>query len=313
MMKSLSEAFTRGLGRQSLTLQENSPKILFVGGVVGMVGSTVLACRSTLRLQEVLDEINGDLATAKGIRELHPDKYSEEERQKDTVIIYARSGAKMAKLYAPSVALGVVSIAALTKSHAILSERNTALTAAYVALDKGFREYRARVVEKYGEQQDREFRYETEEVHILGKNGEKIKRKELRAAPGMPSGYARFFDETSPMWSREHEYNVYFLNCQQNYINDRLRSKGHVFLNEVYDMLGIPRSRAGQIVGWRHNSDGDGYIDFGVFLPDATDKVRDFVNGREGAILLDFNVDGPILNNIDSIDAKEHLSWPQEA
>src|SRR4051812_6937545 len=110
MMTFLSEAITRGVGRQSLMLQEKAPKLLFAGGVAGMVGSTVLACRSTLRLEEVISEINLDLQTAKDIRELHPDKYTEEERQKDTVIVYLRGGAAIAKLYAPAVILGAASV-----------------------------------------------------------------------------------------------------------------------------------------------------------------------------------------------------------
>ena len=308
-MTFLSEAISRGVGRQSLKFQEHAPKLLFGGGVVGMVGSTVLACRSTLRLQEVLDEINFDLDTAKGIREQHPDKYSEEDRQKDTAIIYIRSATKLTKLYAPSVVLGVASIAALTKSHNILSERNAALTAAYVALDKGFREYRARVVEKYGEEQDQEFRYDTEIISVKGGKDKKTKT-ETRVSPDAPSIYARFFDEYSEYWSKEPEYNRLFLKCQQNWANDMLRARGHLFLNEVYRTLGIPHSQAGSVVGWKLGNGGDDYVDFGVFVNDGSDRIRDFVNGREGSVLLDFNVDGVIYDKIEPM--KEAISWQRQ-
>lgn len=306
MMTSLSEAVSRGIGRQSLALQEKAPKLLFAGGVAGMIGTTVLACHSTLRLQEVLVEIGDDLQTAKDIRELHPDKYTEEERQKDTAIIYIRGGAAIAKLYAPSVILGAASIAMLTKSHNILSDRNAALVAAYTALDKGFREYRARVVEKYGEEQDQEFRYDTELVVSSQEKGKKPKT-ERRVSPDSPSIYARFFDEYSDQWSKEPEYNRLFLKCQQNWANDMLRARGHLFLNEVYRTLGIPHSTAGSVVGWKLGSGGDDYVDFGVFIPDGSDRVRDFVNGREGSILLDFNVDGVIYDQIEA--PTEAISW----
>lgn len=306
MMTSLSEAITRGVGSRSLALQEKSPKLLFVGGVVGMIGSTVLACRSTLRLQEVLDEVHENITAADKALELHPDHYSEEEKAHDKAIIYFRSGAHIAKLYTPSIVVGAASIAALTKSHTILSERNAALTAAYVALDKGFREYRQRVVDKFGEEQDQQFRYSTETVSVT-QEGTGKKTKTTRVSPDAPSIYARFFDEYSDQWSKEPEFNRLFLNCQQNWANDMLKARGHLFLNEVYKALGIPHSKAGAVVGWKFGSGGDDYVDFGIFTRDGSDRIRDFVNGREGSILLDFNVDGVIYDKID--DPGEAISW----
>lgn len=308
MMTSLSEAVTRGIGRQSLKLQEHAPKLLFGGGVVGMIGSTVLACRATLKLEEVLEKHQFDVDTAKSVREMHEDQYSQEDLQKDTAIIYVRTGAKLAKLYSPAIGLGVISIAALTKSHSLLEDRNAALVAAYAALDRGFREYRERVIEKYGEEQDQEFRYSTEVVaEGEGKSKKKVVRR-VNIDDG-PSIYARFFDETSEMWSKEPEYNRLFLNCEQNWANDMLRARGHLFLNEVYRRLGLDHTTAGSVVGWRLGSDndGDGYVDFGIFTRDGSEAVREFVNGREGAILLDFNVDGVIYDKIEK--HREDIGW----
>lgn len=302
-MKFLSEAISRKIGTTSLSTQEKAPQILFGVGLTCMVASTVHACRSTLKVQDVLDEIQNDLKVANATQQTHPDKYSEKELARDKAIIYVRSTTKLGKLYAPSVGLGALGIVCLTKSHTILQDRYTGMVAAYTALDRGFREYRQRVVEKYGEEQDQEFRYDTEVVVEGGKNGKK--KQTVRVGEGAASVYARFFDQLSPRWSAEPEYNAYFLKCQQNYFNDILNSKGHVFLNEVYDNLGIPRSQAGCVVGWLRGN-GDNYIDFGIFNGD-NDRVRDFVNGREAAILLDFNVDGPIFNKIE--DPGEPLSW----
>jgi hypothetical protein len=172
------------------------------------------------------------------------------------------------------------------------------LTAAYGALEKGFNEYRGRVIDKYGEEEDRDFRYGSEKVEVLDQETGKNKTV-TRVGSDDPSIYARFFDPYSTSWSKEAEYNLLFLKCQQNYANDLLRSRGHVFLNEVYDLLGVPRSKAGAVVGWilSKNGETDNFINFGVF--DGREQVaRDFVNGREGAILLDFNVDGVIYDKI---------------
>jgi hypothetical protein len=293
-------AVSKALGRRALVLEKNSPAILFGAGLAGMVGSTVLACRATLKLEEILDEGKVDLNKAKTLQHR---EYSEQDREKDISIIYVRTSLKVVRLYAPSVAVGTAAVAALIQSHSILNRRNAALTAAYVALEKGFAEYRQRVVEKYGEEEDRNFRYGTREVEVI-KDGKK--KTAVRVGESEPSIYARFFDPLSTEWSKEPEYNLIFLKCQQNYVNDLLRARGHVFLNEVYDKLGIPRSKAGSVVGWILIGDvRDNYIDFGVW--DSEGTVRDFVNGREASILLDFNVDGVIYDKIDT--PTDATSW----
>jgi Family of unknown function (DUF6353) len=300
-MKLVPNALGRSIGHQALIAQKHSPTFLFGLGVVGMVGSTVLACRSTLRLEEVLEETNLHLA-----RTIHDEKYSDMDRRKDTTMIYTRGALKVAKLYSPSIMIGVASIGCLTKSHNMLNERNLALTAAYAAIDRAFGEYRGRVVDKYGLEQDREFRYSMETVEVLDEKGkmETVQRVDIDDIPSM---YARFFDSYAGTWSKDPEYNYIFLRCQQQWANDMLKARGHLFLNEVYDSLGLQRTKAGSVVGWRVSRDGDNFVDFGIFEDNQT--ARDFVNGREGAILLDFNVDGIIYDKIDPDEHTERIRW----
>jgi Family of unknown function (DUF6353) len=296
-MKFVPEVIGRQIARNALHVQKASPEVLLGAGIVGLVGSTVLACRATLKVDTVMTEAKDKLDTAKTLD--HPE-YSEKDRSRDISLIYFQSGVKVVRLYAPAIIVGGISIYALTSSHRILTKRNAALGAAYGALEKGFAQYRARVVEKYGEDEDRNFRYGSELVTIEDPETKK-KKTVVRVGPDDPSIYARFFDPVSPSWSKEPEYNMIFLKCQQNYANDLLRSRGHVFLNEVYDMLGLSRSKAGAVVGWvlSKNGETDNFVNFGVF--DGKEQIaRDFVNGREGAILLDFNVDGVIYDKIES-------------
>lgn len=294
-MRFVPEVIGRQIARNALHLQKASPEVLLGVGIAGMVGSTILACRATLKVDTVLDEAKTKLDTAKTLE--HYD-YSEKDRSRDISLIYFQSGVRVVKLYAPAVIVGVASIYAIRTSHGILNRRNIALTAAYGALEKGFAEYRSRVVDKYGEEEDRNFRYGTREVEIVDSKGKK--KTVTRVGLDDPSIYARFFDPNSSSWSKEPEYNLIFLKCQQNYANDLLTSRGHIFLNEVYDMLGIPRSKAGAVVGWLRTSDDstDNFVNFGVFDGNRQ-VVRDFVNGLEGAILLDFNVDGVIYDKLD--------------
>jgi len=296
-LKSISNAVTSRAGRQILKAQRHSPALLFGAGVVGIVGTVVLASRATLKLEKTLVETEMERAR---VQAATLPEYTEDDRKRDMTVLYVKNVIKVGKLYAPAVALGAVSIAALTGSHVILNRRNVALTAAYAAIEKGFREYRERVVGAYGEDKDREFRYGVVKQQIVeeGPDGpvtKTVKRVDMSVTPSI---YARFFDESSSSWSKEPSYNQLFIQCQQNYANDKLRSQGHVFLNEVYDMLGLPRSKEGQIVGWVLNGAGDNYVDFGVFKGKDSFMGQQFVNGVERSVLLDFNVDGVVYDKI---------------
>lgn len=291
-MKYIPASLARHVARQALTGQKNAPTMLFVAGVVGMVSATVLACRATLQLEQVTLATKRDVHAAADNGDL---KYS--------AALYTKGVGKVVKLYAPSILIGVASIGCLTKSHNMLNQRNLALTAAYAAVDRAFGEYRARVIDKYGEDEDRYFRYATEEVEMVDENG-RLQTVQRVNSDELPSMYARFFDQYATTWSREPDYNYIFLRCQQQWANDLLKARGHLFLNEVYDSLGLERTRAGAVVGWVISGKGDNFVDFGVF--EGSERSRDFVNGREGSILLDFNVDGIIY---DKIEKTERLRW----
>jgi len=302
----LPDMIGRKIGESGLLASEKAPKLLFVGGVVGMVGSTVLACRATLKLEEVLEIVEADKAKAEDVKNMveagnvpEGTTYTDKEYKKDLTIITVRGAAEVAKLYAPSVALGAVSIFALTKSHNLLQDRNVALTAAYAAVDGAYNRYRERVIDRYGAEVDEELRYDFEQIdEVDEETGEVVSRKAITGAPG--SKYFRWYDEeSSTNFSADPDTNILFLRTVQNYCNDLLKIRGHVFLNEVFSQLGLSHTEAGALVGWRWNKgSGDDYIDFGIW-EGKSHELRDPVNGRCGAIGLDFNVDGTIYNLIE--------------
>lgn len=307
----IMNTMTRSFNKFGLQMKKHSPEILVGAGIVGVVASTVMACKATTKLDDVLEEPKEKIEKIHEFME-HPEnvpegkEYTEEDGKKDLTIVYTQAAVKVAKLYAPAVVLGAVSIAAIVSGHTILRKRNVALAAAYATLDKGFKEYRGRVIERFGKELDRELRYnikskEIEEVEVAPDGTEVVKKKTADVAdPNMNSIYARFFDDGCTGWTKDPEYNLMFLRDQQRYANDLLKSRGHLFLNEVYDMLGIQRTKAGACVGWIYdekNPIGDNFVDFGIYDL-YKDKNRDFVNGYERTILLDFNVDGNILDLI---------------
>jgi hypothetical protein len=312
--------------------------LLFAGGVIGFIGTTVLAAHSTLKLDNLLDEAKSELdrvrnavpedapletevvdtetgekvtatiETEKVESQARIVGYTMADQKRDITIVYAQTAAKVLKLYAPPILLGAASIVMLSKSHNMLMKRNAALMAAYTAVDTAFKEYRKRVRDKYGEDIDLAMRYGTETTEVIAANG---KPKTIKHAGREVSMYARWFDQVhSDMWSKDPEANYITVRAQQRYFNELLITRGHVFLNEVYKGLGLSHTEAGAIVGWRmtQSQEGDNFIDFGLFRDDS--KVREFLNGTEGSILLDFNVDGVIYDKLDKPPVP--LSWAQE-
>ena len=293
-IKALTNAVTSQAGRRILHLKKHSPGIMFAVGVAGVIGTVALACRATLKVEAILDEHENMMTKIEGVED---PEYTDHDRIQDKTLLYVRTGADLVKLYAPAVILGAISIASLTGAHVTLTRRNAAAMAAYAAIDKGFRAYRERVVKELGADKDREFRYgvETREIVEETDEGPVVKTVTHASRSGL-SIYAKLFDEGNRFWLKDPWYNQMFVRTQQNYANDLLRARGHVLLNDVYDMLGFDRTKEGCVVGWVAG-EGDDYIDFGVFEGDKISAMR-FVMGDERSIFLDFNVDGIIYDKI---------------
>ena len=302
----IADSVSRAFHKAGFTLKKYSPEILVGVGIVGGVASAVLACRATLKVNDIVSESKTNIdkihtATEKGVTEAGQ-TYDVEDSKKDLTIVYVQTGLKLAKLYAPAVLLGAASVGCILTSHNIIHKRNVALAAAYTAVDTSFKEYRGRVVERFGKELDKELRYnikakEVEET-VVDENGEtKTVKKVVEVAhPSEYSDYARCFDDGCAGWEKDAEHNLFFLRQQQNFANDLLQKQGYLFLNDVYKMLGIPVTQAGQAVGWMYDENcpnGDNYVDFGIY-DIHKEANRNFVNGYERSIWLDFNVDGPI-------------------
>ena len=303
LMSNVSRTFHKA----AFKLKKHSPEILVVSGVIGVVGSAVMACKATTKLDSILNEASEKIDTIHECAEhpeVLPEPYTEEDSKKDLAIVYTRTAFDVVKLYAPAVIVGGLSIGAILTGHNITRKRNIALAAAYTAVDKSFKEYRGRVVERFGEALDKELKYniqskEVEEVTVNEDGTETVTKKTIDVVtPSEISEYARFFDDGCTGWTKDPEYNLMCLRDQEKYANMLLKKKGYLFLNDVYDLLGIPRSKAGQIVGWIYNEEcpnGDNYVSFGIYDTNRPEN-RNFVNGYERTILLDFNVDGPIID-----------------
>lgn len=312
MKTELVNKVTRSLHKVGFKLKKHSPEILVVTGVIGVVTSTVMACKATTKVNDIVTESKETInkihdCVGKGLHTSDGEEYTQEVANKDLAIVYTQTAWKFVKLYGPSVLLGAASIGCMVGSNRILRKRNVALAAALTTVEKSFKDYRGRVIDRFGKDLDRELRFgiKAKEIKekVIDENGNETtvtKTVEVVDPNTAHSLYSIVFCEGNTGWTKNAELNKAFLIQQQNWANDKLRLRGYLTLNEVYEMVGAPTTAYGQIAGWVYTEDssvGDNFVDFGIF--DVTnEKACDFVNGRERSIILDFNCIGNILEYI---------------
>lgn len=289
------------VNKGKLAIKQYSPEILVITGVVGVVVSAVMACKATRKIDPVLE---AHRKNAEAVHRKYEKAKNDHAEKREITLVYIKTGMGFVKLYAPSVTIGALSITGILAGNNILRKRNIALAAAYTAIDASYKQYRGRVIERFGEEVDKELRIGShqEKIEVIEKdeNGEEKKvKKTITVVDSSLSDYARYFAYGEAKAAEPNaDYNLFFLKAQQELANHMLRANEHLFLNEVYDMLGIEKSVAGQIVGWIYDKNaedrGDNYVDFGI--QEVYRKRNDTPGDYEKVFLLDFNVDGEILN-----------------
>ena len=304
LLDTMKTTLVRTFGKTKLKVSKRSPEILLVMGGIGVVTSTVMACRATLQLDDILEE------KRKKVEEIHAhvekygysEDYSEKDEQQELTVTYVKTGLAIAKLYAPAAFLGLASLSCIVASHGIMMKRNSSLAAAYAAVDQAFKAYRKRTAERVGEDVEKEIRYgiKTEEVEekTTTKNGkEKVEKKTVSTFdPNNLNEFSVIFDDGCIGYTKDPEYNKKFLLLKQAQANEKLKAQGYLFLNDVYKMLGFKPTKAGHVVGWLYDEKhqvGPDYVDFGLFNME-NEASRRFINGLERNVILDFNVYGNI-------------------
>ena len=299
----------KNLSRFKLKLEKHAPDIMMVVGTGLIIGSAVYACKKTIVAKDILEEANEELNKIKYGEDVADgdESFSEKDARNERIKVYSRMTFDLGKCYGVSIAGGLAGFSLIFGAHKILKDRNAMIAAAYANLLASYNSYRAQVKEVLGEEEESILCSGgvREKIDIPDENG-KIKKQDAVVFHDDGSGhspYARIFDETCVNWSRSPSANLTTIRSVQAWANDKLRCTGHLFLNEVYEALGFPHSTAGAVVGWMWDPDdtvhGDNYVDFGIFDNAKTSaSVRDFINGYEPCIWLDFNVDGIIYNLI---------------
>ena len=277
-------------GRAGLVIAKHAPTILTAAGTAGFIGTTVLASKATLKMEETIAEETTLLVK---VHEAHEEgKLTDKDALHDKVVLYTRMSTKLFKLYAPAIILGAASIASLATGHGIMLKRNASLAAAYAAVDQAFKTYKQKVETKFGKETIIEAVSEKASEELTG---DALDIEAVTNVNWGVSPYGVVFGPDNTYWSADEDLSEFHLKCQENYANDILQTRGHIFLNEVYKMLGFPHTPAGAVTGWVKGN-GDDYVSFnfrnGVFEGED-------VNGRlVTKWALDFNVDGVIWDKI---------------
>lgn len=285
--------------KAAFQLRKHSPEILTGLGIGGVVTGTVMACVATTKLDKTMEPHKKELD------DIHTNPNPDEkEHCKELTKAYAKTAWDLAKLYGPAAIVEGCSIACLLGSHKIMRDRNAALAAAYTTVSNAFDSYKKRVADKLGEEAEKELRYDirTEEVdeEYEDKKGKvKTRKKTVKTMEEkIHSPYSRFYAQGCDGWSKDPGANVITLGAKEDFLNKRLQIRGYLFLNEVYEYLGIAPIREGQYLGWYYDPKDptlQNHVDFGVY--DCHDILKcNFVNGFEDTILLDFNFDGNIVD-----------------
>lgn len=288
-------------------LKKYQPEIMVGAGIIGGVAAAIMACRATIKANEILAESKDQIEKINMVAndpDVSEDEYPEEQHKKDLTIAYIQTGAKLVGNYAPSIILGGLSIASILGGHNILRGRNMALAAAYATLNTTFKDYRDRVIDRFGKEVDFQLKHNLKAEEITEKvedpeTGKTKKVKKTVLVTGDDTrerGYARLFDAACDNWCNDPTLNRSFLTAAQSHFNDLLNARGYVFLSEIYRYFHFRETPESRVVGWVLNGDGDGLIDFRFDQDDL------FMSGYNKDVWLDFNVDGPILDTFSAAD-----------
>ena len=282
--------------------KKHSPEILLGGGLALMGIGTAKACKATVKAQPVITNAKLDLEDIRNA--IDQNEISAEDGRKEITKIYLKTGKDVVALYTPAFVTSAAGVTGILASHNVMSNRNAALATAYAAIDSSFKQYRTRVLDRYGEQAETEIRsgarpVEIEETVTDAKGKEKkVKKTVMVVDENSFSDFARIIKRGSPCWVDNESYMDMFIRSQENIAQNKLIANRYLFLNDVYEALGLERTVAGQQVGWIYDpsdmdSDRDNYVRFRTHLVNVETE-----NGIETGIMIDFNVDGLILAEV---------------
>lgn len=297
---SITTAFYTGVAR----ISKHAPTILSVTASAGVIATGYLAWKAGTRFEDVegrdWDRRKECLKNADTI----PDEDVPKIERKNRILFILDT----VRTVAPAAIVGAATITMIYFSNSISKKRLAAMGAAYATLQTAFDGYKRTMVEALGKESvDKILKPKLPNV---GKSAEEILSSDNKSDAANVSDavvnslkalspYARIIaEESSTCWDPNEDYTSQNLAAVQLWANRRLERKGHLFLNEVFDQLGLSRTREGAVVGWLKNGEGDNYVSFGDFDASIYRVPSDDYTRVDSNFIVDFNVDGVIWDKI---------------
>lgn len=297
---SITTAFYTGAAR----ISKHAPTILSVTASAGVIATGYLAWKAGTRFEDV--EGRDWVRRKECLRnaDMIPDEDVPKIERKNRILFILDT----VRTVTPAAIVGAATITMIYFSNSISRKRLAAMGAAYATLQTAFDGYKRTMVEALGKESvDKILKPKLPNV---GKSAEEILASDNKSDAANVSDavvnslkalspYARVIaEESSTCWDPNEDYTSQNLAAVQLWANRRLERKGHLFLNEVFDQLGLSRTREGAVVGWLKNGDGDNYVSFGDFDASIYRVPSDDYTRVDSNFIVDFNVDGVIWDRI---------------
>lgn len=297
---SITTAFYTGVAR----ISKHAPTILSVTASAGVIATGYLAWKAGTRFEDVegrdWDRRKECLRNADTI----PDEDVPKIERKNRILFILDT----VRTVTPAAIVGAATITMIYFSNSISKKRLAAMGAAYATLQTAFDGYKRTMVEALGKESVEKIL--KPKLPNVGKSAEEILSSDNKSDAANVSDavvnslkalspYARIIaEESSTCWDPNEDYTSQNLAAVQLWANRRLERKGHLFLNEVFDQLGLSRTREGAVVGWLKNGEGDNYVSFGDFDASIYRVPSDDYTRVDSNFIVDFNVDGVIWDRI---------------
>lgn len=242
-------------GAVKLALIKHAPTLLVAGGTTMLVAATGVAVKKSFTY---MDEDLVPYITEAAVIEADEEK-DEETKKADLTKAQKKFLVRTAKRYAPALGLMVAGVACIAAGHTMQMKRLAGLGAALALAEADKKDLLAELNDEVPEPRTETVDGKTEVVRTQ-QAGHLLPSEDFRN---------RVFGPENKNWDPSPIVSRNFLDAVERHMNDKLRWQGHLFLNEVYSALGMPKTRLGAVMGWSRKADPDAVVLFSA-LEDQT-------------------------------------------
>jgi hypothetical protein len=216
------------LKRAEKITEDNSPLILTAFGVAGTVATAVLTGKAAVKATEIIRR----------------EEYNRRVDNPDQTFLLNEQVRMVWKIYVPPVAMGTFTIFAIISANRVSTRRAAALAAAYSMSEKAYQEYKEKVIEKIGQNKERQVRDDLAR--------DRVERNPVndRNVIITGNGDVLCFDQTTGQY---FESSMEAIRKAENEVNYKVLNEGYCSQSEFFDMLGLETTSISSEMGWNYD------------------------------------------------------------